>query len=95
MKSCMKGYALRKSRGRSWDILSENTSGTREQRMGATPVPQGALGRIPDSRVLLRRHSDATTVLGRPSDNRGLPGRHLDIQQSNNVPKSPENEMSV
>lgn len=56
---------------------------------------QGALGRIPDSRVLLERHSDATTVLGRPSDNRGIVGRLLDIQLSNNVPKSPENEMSV
>lgn len=95
MKSCMKGYALRKSRGRSWDILSEKTSGTHEQRMGATPEPQGAPGRIADSRVLLGRHSDATTVLGRYSDNRGIVGRLLDIQQSNNVPKSPENEMSV
>lgn len=53
--------------------------------MGATPVPQGALGRIPDVPGLLGRHSDATTVLG----------RHSDIQQSNNVPKSPENKMSV
>lgn len=85
MKSCMKGYALRKSRGRSWDILSENTSGTHEQRMGATPEPQGAPGRIADSRVLLGRHSD----------NRRIVGRHSDIQQSKNVPKSPENEMSV
>lgn len=55
------------------------------QRMGAKPVPQGALGRIPDVPGLLGRHSDATTVLG----------RHSDIQQSNNVPKSPENKMSV
>lgn len=63
--------------------------------MGVTPVPQGALGRIPDGPVPLRRLLNAATVFGRHSDNRGLLGRLLDIKQSNNVPKSPENEMSV
>lgn len=63
--------------------------------MDVTPVPQGALGRIPDGPGLLRRHLNAATVFGRHSDNRGLLGRLLDTQQSKNVPKSPENEMSV
>lgn len=85
MKSCMKICAMRIPRGRSRHLFPENTNGTHVQRMGATPVPQSALGRIPDVPGLLGRHSDATTVLG----------RHSDIQQSNNVPKSPENKMSV
>lgn len=86
---------MRIPRGRSRHLFPENMNGTHEQRMGGTPVPQGALGRIPDVPGLLGRHSDATTVSGRHSDNRGIVGRLLDIQQSNNVPKSPENEMSV
>lgn len=86
---------MRIPRGRSRHLFPENMNGTHEQRMGATPVPQGALGRITDVPGLLGRHSDATTVSGRHSDNRGIVGRLLDIQQSNNVPKSPENEMSV
>lgn len=48
MKSCIKVYALRIPRGRSKLLFAEITSGTHGQRMGATPVPQGALGRIPD-----------------------------------------------
>lgn len=63
--------------------------------MDVMPVPQGALGRIPDGPGLLGRLLGDATVFGRHSDNRGLLGRLLDTQQSKNVPKSPENEMSV
>ena len=95
MKSCIKVYALRIPRGRNRLLFAEITSGTHGQRMGATPVPQGALGRIPDGPGPLRRLLDAATVFGRHSDNRGPIGQLLDTQQSKNVPKSPENEMSV
>ena len=95
MKSCIMVYALRIPRDRSRLLFAEITSGTHGQRMGATPVPQGALERIPDGPGILGRLLDAATVFGQHSDNRGLLGRLLDTQQLKNVPKSPENEMSI